>query len=95
MGYGITVYANVGLSTQSDSDLNKFVESAEQWPEVRECHMMSGDMDFMLKIVAEDWDDYQRFLTQKLTKGDNVTHVKSSICIRTTKSNPGIPIDVD
>ncbi|MBK67952.1 MAG: ArsR family transcriptional regulator [Rickettsiales bacterium] len=95
LGFGIAVYAHVGLNSQADGDLNKFIESVDQWEEVRECHMMSGDMDFMLKIVAEDWDDYQRFLTQKLTKAPNVAHVKSSINIRTTKFLPGVPIDVD
>lgn len=95
LGYGIAVYAHVGLNSQADSDLNKFIEAVNAWEEVRECHMMSGDMDFMLKIVAEDWDDYQRFLTQKLTKAPNVSHVKSSINIRTTKFAPGVPIDTD
>ena len=95
LGFGIAVYAHVGLNSQADGDLNKFIESVDQWEEVRECHMMSGDMYFMLKIVAEDLDDYQRFLTQKLTKAPNVAHVKSSINIRTTKFLPGVPIDVD
>ena len=95
LGYGISVYAHVGLNSQADSDLNKFIESVNEWDEVRECHMMSGDMDFLLKIVAEDWDDYQRFLTQKLTKAPNVPHVKSAINIRTTKFAPGVPIDTD
>lgn len=95
LGFGIAVFAHVGLNSQSDNDLNKFIAAVDDWDEVRECHMMSGDMDFMLKIVAEDWDDYQRFLTQKLTKAPNVAHVKSSINIRTTKFLPGVPIDVD
>lgn len=95
LGYGISVYAHVGLNSQADSDLNKFIDSVNEWDEVRECHMMSGDMDFLLKIVAEDWDDYQRFLTQKLTKAPNVSHVKSAINIRTTKFAPGVPIDTD
>lgn len=95
LGYGISVFAHVGLSSQSDADLNKFINAVETWEEVRECHMMSGDMDFMLKIVAEDWDDYQRFLTQKLTKEQNVSSVKSAICIRSTKFRPGVPIDID
>ncbi len=95
LGYGISVFAHVGLNSQADSDLNKFIEAIGEWEEVRECHMMSGDMDFLLKIVAEDWDDYQRFLTQKLTKAANVSHVKSSINIRTTKFAPGVPIHAD
>lgn len=95
LGFGISVYAQIGLAIQSDAELNKFVEAVDGWEEVRECHMMSGDMDFMLKIVAEDWDAYQRFLTQKLTKAANIAHIKSSINIRTTKFLAGVPVDVD
>ena len=48
-----------------------------------------------LKIVAEDWDSYQRFLTTKLTSAPNVSHVKSALAIRTSKSTPGVPIDTE
>jgi hypothetical protein len=57
--------------------------------------MLAGEYDFILKIVAEDWDDYQRFLTTKLTAAPNVAHVKSALSIRTSKHTPGVPIDVD
>ena len=48
---------------------------------------------FLLKIIAEDWDDYQRFLTTQLTAAPNVSHVKSALAIRCSKSLPGVPID--
>lgn len=57
--------------------------------------MLAGEYDFLLKIVAEDWDDYQRFLTTKLTAAPAVAHVKSALAIRTSKQTPGVPIDVD
>ena len=65
------------------------------WPQVRECHMLAGESDFMLKIVAEDWDSYQKFLTTKLTAAPNVSHVKSSLGIRTSKYQPGVPVHVE
>lgn len=95
MGYNVTIFAQIGLQNQADSDLKRFIEMVNQWPMVRECHMLSGDTDFLLKIVAEDWDDYQNFLTEHLTTAPNVNHVKSSIAIKTTKSAPGVPINVD
>lgn len=95
MGYGVTVFAHVGLSSQAEADLNKFEDQIRQWDNVRECYMLAGETDFLLKIVARDWDDYQRFLTSKLTSAPNVNHVKSSLAIRNSKLTPGVPIDID
>lgn len=95
MGYGVTVFANVGLSSQSESDLKRFEEHLRGWPEVRECHMLAGETDFVLKIVAADWDEYQKFLTGKLTAAPGVSQVRSSLAIRVSKYAPGVPVDVD
>lgn len=93
LGFGITVFAQVGLDSQAEADLKAFEELVEGWPEVRECHMLAGEVDFMLKIVAEDWDAYQRFLTSRLVAAPNVAHVKSALAIRVSKWLPGVPID--
>ncbi|MGE0120129.1 MAG: Lrp/AsnC family transcriptional regulator [Dongiaceae bacterium] len=93
LGFGVTVFAQVGLSSQAESDLRAFEELMRAWPEVRECHMLAGETDFLLRIVAVDWDAYQRFLTTRLTAAPNVSHVKSSLAIRTCKNVPGVPID--
>ena len=95
LGYGVTVFAQVGLATQAEPDLKAFEALVASWPEVREAHMLAGETDFLLKIVAEDWDNYQRFLTTKLTAAPNVTHVKSSLAIRISKSEPGVPIEAE
>ena len=92
LGYGVTVFAQVGLSSQAEADLKAFEALMQSWPEVRECHMLAGETDFLLRIVAVDWDAYQRFLTTRLTAAPNVTHVKSALAIRTCKSVPGVPI---
>ncbi len=95
LGYGVTVFALVKLTSQAEKDLEQFEASIKSWPMVRECHMLAGDVDFMLKIVAKDWDNYQDFLTEKLTAAPNVTSVKSSLAIRSAKNDPGVPIDLD
>ena len=95
LGFGVTVFAQVGLSSQAEVDLKRFEELVVTWPLVRECHMLAGETDFLLKVVAEDWDAYQRFLTTQLTAAPNVSHVKSSLAIRTSRNLPGVPIDVD
>jgi DNA-binding Lrp family transcriptional regulator len=95
LGFNITVFAQVGLSSQADSDLRAFMGLVETWPQVRECHMLAGETDFLLKIVAENWEAYEAFLTTRLTTAPNVSHVKSALSIRTAKQLPGVPVDED
>ena len=95
LGYGVTVFAHVGLTSQAEADLKKFEELVNSWPLVRECNMLAGETDFLLKIVAETWDEYQKFLTTRLTSAPNVSHVKSMMVFRTAKQFPGVPISVD
>jgi len=92
LGFNVTVFAQVGLESQAESDLEAFETMVQEWPQVRECFMLAGEADFLLKVVAEDWDDYQRFLTTKLTTAPNVSHVKSALSIRQSKLLPGVPI---
>jgi len=95
LGYNVTVFAHVGLSSQAETDLRAFEALVNSWPQVRECHMLAGETDFLLKVVAEDWDAYQTFLTTRLTTAPNVSHVKSSLAIRTAKFLPGVPVEAD
>ena len=93
LGFSVIIFAFVGLSSQSETDLVAFEEMIEDWEEVRECHMLSGETDFLLKIVASDWDEFQQFLTGKLTPAPNVSNVKTALAFRTKKQMPGVPID--
>ena len=95
LGFTVTIFAQVGLSSQAETDLKAFEALMASYPEVRECHMLAGEADFLLRIVATDWDAYQRFLTTKLTPAPNVSHVKSALAIRSSKSEPGVPIDAE
>ena len=61
---------------------------------VRECHMLNGEIDFMLKCVAPDLSTFQTFLTGGLTSAPNVASVKTSLVIRGAKQQPGVPFDV-
>ncbi len=94
-GFGVMVFAQGGLANQSESDLKKFEDQVKEWPLVRECYLVSGEADYILKIVAEDWDSYQKFLTTHLTTAPNVSHIKSALGIRTAKHKPGVPVDVE
>jgi DNA-binding Lrp family transcriptional regulator len=92
LGYVVTVFAQVGLASQAEADLKSFEHLVATWPEVREAYMLAGETDFLLKIVARDWDAYQRFLASKLTAAPNVSHVKSALMLRVSKNEPGVPI---
>ena len=95
LGYTVTIFAFVGLTSQAETDLQDFESMVEEWEMVRECHMLMGETDFLLKIVAHDWDDFQRFLTTKLTPAPNVSHVKTALSIRSRKNRPGVPVMLD
>lgn len=92
LGYGLTVFAMVGLHSQAESDLQAFEEQVQDWPLVRECFMLNGEIDFILKIVAQDLAAFQQFLTGSLTPAHNVASVKTSLTIRTSKHHPGVPL---
>ena len=93
LGFKVTVFAYVGLESQAENDLKTFENYISNFPEVRECHMLVGEVDFLLKIVAKDWDDFQFFLTKNLTQAPKVSNVKTSLNIRSVKKLPGIPFE--
>ncbi len=93
LGFAITVFAMVSLRSQAEEDLRAFENHIKELPEVRECHMLNGEIDFILKIVSRDLQSFQEFLTSKLTPAPNVASVKTSLTIRTAKHEPGVPLE--
>ncbi len=94
LGFEVQVFAMVGLHSQAEADLVAFEERCRNWPLVRECHMLNGEIDFILKCVAPDLSTFQSFLTEDLTSAENVAHVRTSLVIRGAKDEPGVPFDV-
>ena len=94
LGFEVQVFAMVGLVSQAEVDLSAFESKCMSWPLVRECHMLNGEVDFVLKCVAPDLRTFQRFLTEELTSAPNVASVKTSLVIRGAKDEPGVPFDV-
>ena len=94
LGFEVQVFAMVGLNSQAEADLSRFERRCRNWPLVRECHMLNGEIDFILKCVAPDLSTFQNFLTEDLLAADNVITVKTSLVIRCAKSEPGVPFDV-
>lgn len=94
LGYSVTIFAEVTLVSQSDADMRMFEEQMAQWPLVRECYMVTGGSDFLLKIVAKDFDAYQAFLSTHLSTLPKVSQIKTRMVIRTGKKMPGVPINI-
>ena len=94
LGFEVQVFAMVGLHSQAEADLSAFEKRCREWPLVRECHMLNGEIDFILKCVAPDLSTFQTFLTEDLTSAPNVASVKTSLVIRCAKDKPGVPFEV-
>ncbi|QYZ70196.1 Lrp/AsnC family transcriptional regulator [Neotabrizicola shimadae] len=94
LGFEVQVFAMVRLQSQAEADLSAFEARCRAWPLVRECHMLNGEIDFILKCVAPDLSSFQSFLTEELLRADNVASVKTSLVIRCAKDEPGVPFDV-
>ena len=91
LGWEITFFAIVGLESQKEAVLAAFEREVAEWPEVRECHMIRGGGDFLLRLVARD-TAHENELTQKLTGGAHVSRVQTLQTIRTSRSLAGVPL---
>ncbi len=93
LGYGLAVFAWIGLDSQHEDDLSAFERRMAKLPMIRECHMLTGEADFILKVVAKDWDGWQNFLTAELIAAPNVASVKTAPVLRCSKIEFGVPLD--
>jgi DNA-binding Lrp family transcriptional regulator len=91
LGYEVVVFAMVHLSSQAEADLNAFEDFVRKQPLVRECWMLSGEIDFVLKCVAPDLKTFQDFV-EKLTSCQNVLNVKTSLTLRQSKDAAMVPM---
>ena len=91
-GFEVTAFAQVRLHAQAEAELRAFENRVLSWPLVRECYMVSGEMDYMLKCVAADLTAFQNFVIQELTAAPNVASVKTALTIRRAKFEAGVPI---
>jgi len=94
LGYEVAVFAMVHLASQAEPDLAAFEEFVRAQPLVRECWMLSGEIDFVLKCVAPDLKTFQAFV-EKLTAAPNVRNVKTSLTLRNSKDAAMVPMEQD
>jgi len=91
LGWEVTFFAIVGLDSQKESVLAEFERTVGGWPEVRECHMIRGGGDFLLKLVARD-TAHENQLTERLTGAERVSRVQTLQTIRTSRNLAGVPL---
>ncbi len=92
LGFDLVAFCFVSLSSQHDADLSAFRERVRGWPIVRECWMLSGDIDFLLKCVAPDLRSFQAFIIDDLTAAANVDGVRTSLTLGLVKDEPSVPM---
>ena len=93
LGFDVTVFASVHLSSQADADLRAFENFVRAEPLVRECWMLSGEVDFVLKCVAPDMATFQDFVTH-LTAAPHVRNVRTSLVLHNSKYEAAVPLEV-
>jgi DNA-binding Lrp family transcriptional regulator len=94
LGYELTVFAMVHLSSQAEADLRAFEDFVRKEPLVRECWMLSGEIDFILKCVAPDLKTFQDFVNE-LTGAPHVRNVKTSLTLRNSKAAAMVPLEAN
>jgi DNA-binding Lrp family transcriptional regulator len=92
LGHEVTAFAFISLASQAEADLIAFEERVGGWPIVRECYMVSGEVDFLMKCAAKDLRTFQTFIID-LTGAPNVQSVRTTLTIRRSKYEPAVPLD--
>jgi Lrp/AsnC family leucine-responsive transcriptional regulator len=90
--FAVTVFAQVRLNRPSERELEAFESAVKLRPEVLECYLMSGEADYLLRIVVPDVAAYERFLKDSLTRLENIASIRSTFALRQAKYSTALPI---
>ena len=93
LGYPMTVFVRVWLDGQGADTVNSFIEAVQKLDEVVECHLIAGDCDFLLRVIASDLDGYRRFQSEYLGRIAGVRSVKTEIPLQTYNRSWEIPLE--
>lgn len=92
IGLPVSVFVQVTLERQVDNALEEFERQVVSWPEVMECYLMTGDSDYLLRVVAPDIEAFQRFLLDHLTRVPGVASIKSSFALKQVSYRTALPL---
>lgn len=94
LGLRVSVFVEVELKSQDDDAISAFEEQVKRLPEVMECYLMTGDTDYLLRVVARDIGEYERFLKTKLTRVTAVRTIRSSFALRRVVYKTALPLEL-
>jgi DNA-binding Lrp family transcriptional regulator len=94
LGFDVSAFAMIKLHSQAEADLIAFEKRVQESPIVRDCYMLSGEIDFLLRCVAPDLSAFQDFIIHELTAAPNVESVKTTLVIRASKHAAGVPTEL-
>ncbi|MEK9672339.1 MAG: Lrp/AsnC family transcriptional regulator [Rhodospirillaceae bacterium] len=92
IGLPVSIFVNVTLERQVETALEEFETNIQSWPEVMECYLMTGDADYLLRVVTADLGAYERFLMDKLTRVRGVAAIKSSFSLKQVVYRTALPV---
>jgi Lrp/AsnC family leucine-responsive transcriptional regulator len=88
----VSVFISIRLERQREEELDRFASAVSRWPEVMECYLMTGQRDYLMRVVCADLPAYERFLKDKLTRLDGVASIESSFALAQVKHTNVLPI---
>ncbi|ODT45681.1 MAG: AsnC family transcriptional regulator [Methylobacterium sp. SCN 67-24] len=94
LGLPVSVFASIKLERQREEELDRFGAAVQRWPEVADCYLMTGQRDYLLRIIVSDLAAYERFLKDKLTRLDNVASIESSFALGQVKRSFSVPVEL-
>ena len=92
LGLHVSVFISIKLARQKEEDLNRFAKAISRWDEVLECYLMTGNRDYLLRVVAADLASYEAFLKNKLTRLDGIASIESSFALSQVKYSSALPV---
>jgi Lrp/AsnC family leucine-responsive transcriptional regulator len=92
LGLPISAFASIKLERQREDDLDRFSQAVLRWPEVADCYLMTGQRDYLMRIVVRDLEAYERFIKDKLTRLDNIASIESSFALGQVKRSEALPV---
>jgi Lrp/AsnC family leucine-responsive transcriptional regulator len=92
LGLHVSVFISIKLARQKEEDLDRFARAISKWPEVLECYLMTGNRDYLLRVVAADLSAYESFLKAKLTRLDGIASIESSFALSQVKYSIALPV---
>jgi len=91
-GLMVSAFASVKLVRQHEDDLDRFGKAVSRWPEVVDCYLMTGQRDYLLRILVRDLREYEAFLKDKLTRLEEVASIETSFALTQVKRSNLLPI---